>query len=275
VISGDGNVRTLNSVAGNADGTGVSTLTNTNTYVGSTTVGTGTLALTGSGSINGSSGITVNGANTRFLQNSSVAVAPTMTLTNGTLTGSGTVNTVNVGAATGGIISNNNGVAGAALSIGTLTLSGAASINLFSNSASAALVVGTLNNNSGAGQVVITANNPGGWVNGTTYSLINYTALGGTGGNNFGQVINGLSARQSATWSDSGSSIQITVSGDRPYWVGDTDNNWNTSTINNWKLETGGAYTTFVANDDVLFNDNATAAGPVVVTSIKRTFRPM
>ncbi len=265
VISGDGNVRTLNSVAGNADGTGVSTLTNTNTYVGSTTVGTGTLALTGSGSINSSSGITVNGTNARFLQNSSVAVTPTVTLTNGTLTGSGTVNTVNVGAATGGIISNNNGVAGAALSIGTLTLSGAASINLFSNSASAALVVGTLNNNSGAGQVVITANNPGGWVNGTTYSLINYTTLGGTGGNNFGQVINGLSARQSATWSDSGSSIQITVSGDRPYWVGDTDNTWNTSTINNWKLETGGAYTTFVANDDVLFNDNATAAGPIVV----------
>jgi autotransporter-associated beta strand protein len=265
VISGDGNVRTLNSTTGNADGTGTSTLTNTNTYGGSTTVGTGTLALTGSGSINSSSGITINGNNTRFLQNSSVAVTPTVTLTNGTLTGNGTVNTVNVGAGTGGIISNNNGVAGAALTIGSLTLSGTAAINLFSNSASPALVVGTLTNNSTAGQVMITANNPSGWVNGTTYSLINYTTLGGSGGNNFGQAVNGLSARQSATWTDTGSSIQITINGDRPYWVGDTDNTWNTTTINNWKLEGGNAYTTFLAGDDVLFNDNATAAGPIVV----------
>lgn len=265
IMSGDGNVRTLNSTAGNADGTGITTLTNTNTYGGSTTIGTGTLSLTGNGSINSSSGITINGNNARFLQNSSVAVTPTVTLTNGTLTGNGTVSTVNVGAGTGGIISNNNGVAGAALTIGSLNLSGTAAINLFSVGSTPALVVGTLTNNATAGQVVITANNPGGWVNGTTYSLLNYTSMGGTGGNNFGQVINGLSARQLATWSDTGSSIQVTISGDRPYWVGDTDTTWNTATVNNWKLESGGAYTTFVSVDDVLFNDNATGAGPLVI----------
>jgi len=265
VVSGTGNLQAKDSSGVGSNGLGISSLTGTNTYSGSTTVTTGTLALTGSGSINSSSGITVNGSGTKFLQTSSVAVTPTVTLTNGTLTGSGTVNTVNVGAGTGGIITNNNGSAGAALTIGNLSLSGVANINLFSNSASADLVVGTITNNSTAGQVTITANNPGGWVSGTTYNLINYTTLGGTGGNNFGQVVNGLSARQSATWIDTGSAIQISVNGDKPYWVGDTDNNWNTTTTNNWKLVTGGGYVTFLAGDDVVFNDNATAAGPITV----------
>lgn len=265
IVSGSGNLQTRNATGIGSDGLGVTSLTNTNTYSGSTTVTTGTLALTGSGSVNGSSGITVNGSGTRFLQNSSVAVSPTVTLTNGTLTGNGTVNTVNVGAGTGGVISNNNGVAGAALSIGTLTLTGGASINLFSNSTSADLVVGTLTNDSSASQVTITANNPTGWLNGNTYNLISYTTLGGTGGNNFTQVVNGLSARQSATWIDTGSAIQISVEGDKPYWVGDTDNKWNISTANNWKLVTGGTYTTFLSSDDVVFNDNATAAGPITI----------
>lgn len=265
VVSGSGNLQTRNNTGVGSDGAGTSTLTNTNTYTGTTTVTNGTLALSGSGSINSSSGITVNGSGTKFLQNSSVAVTPTVTLTNGTLTGNGTVNTVSVGAGTGGIITNNNGSAGAALTIGNLSLSGVANINLFSNSAAADLVVGTLTNNSTAGQVTITANNPTGWVSGTTYNLINYTTLGGSGGNNFAQVVNGLSARQSATWIDTGSAIQISVNGDKPYWVGDTDNNWNTTTINNWKLVTGGGYVTFLAGDDVVFNDNATPAGPITV----------
>lgn len=265
VISGGGNLQTKNSTPAVADGTGVSSLSNTNTYIGSTTVNTGTLALTGTGSVNSSSGITVSGAGTKFLQNSSVAVSPTVTLTTGTVTGNGTVNTVNVGAGTGGIISNNNGVAGAALTLGSLNLTGAANINLFSNSTSADLIVGTITNDSTASQVVITANNPTGWLNGSTYNLINYTTLGGTGGNNFGHVVNGLSARQSATWIDTGSAIQIEVNGDKPYWVGDTDNKWNTTTVDNWKLVTGGNYTTFLPSDDVVFNDNATAAGPIAV----------
>ena len=264
VISGTGSLTTKNSASANTDGLGTSTLTAANTYSGVTTVSNGTLALTGSGSVNSSSGITVNGSSSKLLQNSSVPIAAPVTLTQGTVTGIGTINTLNVSAGTGCIISNNNGVAGAALNIGTLNLAGAANINLVSNSTSADLVVGTITNDSAAGQVTIAASNPTGWINGSTYNLINYTMIGGTGGNNFAQVVNGLSARQSATWSDTGSAIRITISGEKPYWVGDTDNKWNTTTPNNWKLLAGG-YTTFLVSDDVVFNDNASGTGPISI----------
>lgn len=156
------------------------TLTSANTHSGSITVNSGTLALTGTGSVNTSSGITVNGSGSKFLQTSSVAVSPLVTLTNGTLTGNGTVNTVNVGDATGGIVSNNNGVAGAALTIGALTFNGAATVNTFGN-ASTPIATTTLATNA-AGMVTI---NPtaASWTVGSTYDLISFGggSIGGAG----------------------------------------------------------------------------------------------
>jgi autotransporter-associated beta strand protein len=241
------------------------TLTAATSYSGATSITGGTLSLTGTGAVNSSSGITINGSTAKLLHTASSAISPTVTLTQGTLTGSGTVNTVNVGAGTGGIISNNDGVAGAALTIGNLTLAGGANINLFSNSTSAPLVV-TSALTTGATPATITANNASGWINGTTYNLINYGSLAGSG-NNFGQAVNNLSARQNATWGDTGSAIQITVNGDNPRWMGDTDGNWNLTTNNNWKLVTGGGYTTFLAVDDVLFDDNATGTTSVEINA--------
>lgn len=234
------------------------TLTASTSYTGATSITGGTLALSGSGAVNSSSGITINGSGAKLLQTGSTAISPTVTLTQGTLTGSATVNTVNVGAGTGGIISNNDGVAGAALSIGNLTFTGAANIDLFSNSTTAGLNVTTLTNNSASNAVTITANNTGGWSNGSTYNLIGYTTLDGTGGNNFAHAVNNLSARQNATWGDNGSAITLAIAGDNPRWMGDTDGKWNLTTANNWKLVTGGNYTNFLATDDVLFDDNAT-----------------
>jgi autotransporter-associated beta strand protein len=232
------------------------TLTAATSYSGATSITGGTLSLTGTGAVNSSSGITINGSTAKLLHTASSAISPVVTVTQGTITGSGTVNTVNVEAGTGGIISNNDGVAGAALTIGNLTLAGGANINLFSNSTSAPLVV-TSALTTGATPATITANNASGWINGTTYNLINYGSLAGSG-NNFSQAVNNLSARQNATWGDSGSAIQITVNGDNPRWMGDTDGNWNLATNNNWKLVTGGTYTNFLASDDVVFDDNAT-----------------
>ncbi len=242
-------------------------LTAATSYSGATQVTGGTLSLTGSGAINSSSGITVNGATAKLLHTGSTAISPVVTLTNGTLTGTGTVNTVNVGAGTGGIISNNNGTAGAALTIGNLTLSGAANLSLFSNSTTAPLNVLT-GLTTAATPATITANNSGGWTNGTTYNLITFGGGSISGsGDNFNRVVNNLSARQTPTWSNTGSAIQITINGDNPRWTGDGDAKWNTASTNNWKLVSAGTNTTYLATDDVLFDDNATGSTSIDIDS--------
>ena len=201
------------------------------------------------------------------MQTSSEAITPSVTLTNGTLTGSGVVNAVNVGDATGGIISNNNGVADTALTIGTLTFNGAATVNTFGN-VSASIVTTSLVTNA-AGQVTI---NPSAasWTTGSTYELISY-AGGAVGGEGFAQftlgTITGKAARQTGTLINTGTAIAVQISGstDSPFWVGDTDSQWDSTTNNNWKFVTAGTYTNFLAADAVLFNDNASGAGPIAV----------
>jgi autotransporter-associated beta strand protein len=238
-----------------------------NTYTGATSITAGTLALTGTGSINNTSGITLNGSTAKLLHTSSTAITPVVTVTQGTLTGSGTVDTVNVGDATGGIVSNNDGLEGAALTIGTLTFNGAATVNTFGNAA-AAIATTTLATNA-AGLVTI---NPTAatWTTGSTYDLISYGG-GVIGGGDFAQftlgTITGKAARQTGTLINTGTAIAVQIGGttDFPYWVGDTNSQWDTSTNNNWKLFTGGTYTNFIATDAVLFNDNATGASPVAV----------
>jgi autotransporter-associated beta strand protein len=66
-------------------GTGTLTLTNVNAFTGSTTITDGTLEISGSGSINATSGVTINGGNLRY--NSSVAYSGAMAFTAGTLSG--------------------------------------------------------------------------------------------------------------------------------------------------------------------------------------------
>jgi autotransporter-associated beta strand protein len=246
---------------------GMLTLTAANIYTGVTNVTGGTLVLSDAGSINGSSGIGINGGSAKLLQTSSEAIKPSVTLTNGTLTGSGVVNAVNVGDATGGIISNNNGVADTALTIGTLTFNGAATVNTFGN-VSASIVTTSLVTNA-AGQVTI---NPSAasWTTGSTYELISY-AGGAVGGEGFAQftlgTITGKAARQTGTLINTGTAIAVQISGstDSPFWVGDTDSQWDSTTNNNWKFVTAGTYTNFLAADAVLFNDNASGAGPIAV----------
>ena len=245
---------------------GALTLTGANTYAGATTINGGTLTLSGSGAVNSSSGITINGSGAKLLQTSSAAITPTVTLTQGILTGSGTVNSVNVGAGTGGVVSNNDGVAGAPLTIGTLTFNGAATVNTQSSSTSATIVTTALSSNA-AGNVTI---NPTAafWADGATYDLVSYG--GSIGGAGFGQftlgTVSGLSARQSASaLINSGTAIQLTISGDTPYWTGDGDAKWNLSSTNNWKLVSNNNPALFLATDNALFNDNATGAGPISV----------
>lgn len=259
------NMNDLNTGALSKSGVGIMVLSGTNTYTGATTVTGGALVFSGTGSSNSSSGFIINGADAKLMQNSSVAATPAITLTQGTLTGSGTVGNVTVGNATGGVISNNDGVAGAALSTGALTFSGAATINTFGNAAVPIVASAIATNASG----VVTLNaSAASWAPGT-YSLISYGG-GGIAGAGFGQfalgTVTNASIRQSKVLADTGSAITLTIGADdMPYWVGDGDGKWNQASTNNWKLTSNSSYTTFLATDNVLFNDSASNAGPIAV----------
>ncbi|MCE5326865.1 MAG: autotransporter-associated beta strand repeat-containing protein [Planctomycetaceae bacterium] len=89
------------------EGAGTLTLSGSNPYTGATSITAGTLELSGAGAITGSSGITVNGAMAALITNSSTAVARPITITQGTIGGTGAVNTaVTIGS--GAIISPGN-----------------------------------------------------------------------------------------------------------------------------------------------------------------------
>jgi autotransporter-associated beta strand protein len=238
---------------------------NAHSYTGATNINGGTLRLFSGGAITASPSITIDGSTAKLLQENTVTpIAPVVTLTQGTLTGSGTVNTVNVGNATGGIVSNNNGVPGAALTVGTLTFNGAATINTYSATTSAAIVTTSLATNV-AGTVTINPTVPLSAAG--TYDLISYTSIGGAGIGQFVLgTISGPTQRQTTALGNSATAITLTVGADNPpYWSGEGDGNWNTSSINNWKFQSNNAATGYLNQDNVLFNDLATPLGPVTV----------
>ena len=80
-------------------GSGTQEFTNIHTYSGATTITGGTLAITGAGSINGSSGVIISGGTLRY--SSITALSASVTFTNGTLAGTnwtGSLSGLTVGA---------------------------------------------------------------------------------------------------------------------------------------------------------------------------------
>jgi autotransporter-associated beta strand protein len=108
-----------------------------------------------------------------------------------------------------------------------------------------------------------------GWTDNATHDLISYGggSVGGAGSPQFVLgTVSGLSARQVALpIGDSGTAITLTITGDTPFWTGDGDGKWNTGSINNWKLVSDNSSALFLTNDNALFNDSATGAGPISV----------
>jgi autotransporter-associated beta strand protein len=255
-------------------GTGTQTLSGSSTYTGATTVNAGTLLVSGTGSINSSSGITINGSTAKFVQTSSTASTPTVTLTQGTVDGTGTLGTVNVASLAGNTIANGNGGTGT-LTIGTLTFSGFGTININEANTTKGLALTTFTTaNDGGGKITINVTNSSAWANGATYDLITFDTL--TGGlTDFTKgTITGISGRQNAVLGLSSTAVTLAVSGDNPVWTGVGSQTWTTAPTNDntgpnaWALKSGHTATNFWVNDAVEFNDTYNlGSGPTAVTN--------
>jgi autotransporter-associated beta strand protein len=229
------------------------------TYTGSTTVASGTLLLNGAGSINGSSGISIRGANAKYIHASSVASTVPVTVTRGTLDGTGTLGAVTLGGGTGATLTHGNGGSGT-LTMSSLTFGGAAQVGVtLSGSTPPLTVTGALSTLPANGQVTLDINSAP-LANGL-HNLISYGSYAGAASAFSANVISGLNSRQSSSLVLNGNNLALQVSGDTPKWTGALSGNWLTGTQaapKNWRLITGGTATDFIAGDNVLFDDSAT-----------------
>jgi autotransporter-associated beta strand protein len=241
-------------------GSGITTLSGVNTYTGATTVSAGSLVLSGSGSINGTSGVTVSGAGAKFVQTSSATSTPVITLTQGTLDGTGTVGDVNVAASPLAIVANGNGGT-ATLTTGALNFSGAATVNIASAAANTGIQAGALTTSGTDSAIVININRTGAWNNGAN-NLISFSSFASADINDFvlGTLVGPvLGARQSyGGLVLSGNNIAYQINGTSVYWTGLETNQWTANAVGgsqNWKKTSDSLGTDFIAADDVVFND--------------------
>lgn len=229
------------------------------TYTGATTVAGGTLLVSGVGSINTTSGVSIHGIGAKYVHTSSVASTRPITLTEGTLDGSGSMGAVTVADSPDAVLANGNG-GSASLALSSLAFGGDATVNVRLAAGGAPVAVsGAVSTTPAKGLVKINVN-AAGLPNGA-HPVISSGTLAGSASDFVLGEVTGTSTRQSASLQLSGTSLVLQVAGDAPKWTGAVDGRWTVDTISNpknWKLITAGTGTDFIDNDNVLFDDTAT-----------------
>ncbi|MEI6283671.1 MAG: autotransporter-associated beta strand repeat-containing protein [Opitutae bacterium] len=224
-------------------GSGVQTISSALSYTGTTAINGGTLRVNNTLA---TSGISVAGS--------------------ATLTGKGTISAPIQVSANGIITAGDTTLADAsrgALTVSTLTFSGAAVINLANinlGAASSILNTGALSALGGAGSITVNITNGTQLADNSSFTILKYTSL-----DNFNAfikgTITGASARQSTTLVNdiANSQIILTTAGDTLNWSGAQSSTWTTTSGNlNWSLNSSGDPTDYLAGDVVAFTDSAT-----------------
>jgi len=243
--------------------------TRASTYTGPTTMTSGTVRIGTGGSINGSSGIRVYGG--RFIQaNTATAITPAVTLSSGTVDGTGTITTMTVADLPSATLTNGEGGT-TALTVGSLAFDGDGTINVNTAGAAGIIVTGTLTTTPANGTVTINVPTAPVWTTGSTYNLVGYGAFAGSMADFTKGSIPNLGARQIATLGTTGATngfVTLAITGDSLIWTGSTSNLWTTSTTAlDWRLQTAGTPVSFVSSDDVRFDDTATGSTTVDISA--------
>lgn len=245
-------------------GAGTMALTGDNTFSGPTTVNGGILRVSGTGAINSSSGITIDGSDAKLLFTSSVASTPAITLIQGTLDATGTVGAVNVGASETNTLAQGNGTT-ATLTTGNLSFAGAATVKLASAAAGPGIAAGALTTSGSNGAIFIDITRSELWSNGPN-NLISFTSFPSADISDFEyNIVSGpvLSARQSVGGLVlNGNNIALQINGTSIYWTGLQSNQWTMSAVGgakNWKQTSDNTATDFIDSDEVVFNDTPAA----------------
>ena len=277
VVVGNGNITIaapiVNGTAGNSavtyNGGGLLQFTTkASTYTGRTTVNSGTVRIGTGGSINGSSGIAVNGG--RFVQaNTATAVTPTVTLQSGTVDGTGTLTAVTVGDQPSATLTNGDGST-TPLTMGSLTFNGDATINVNTTGSAGLVVTGGLVTTPANGTVTINVPTAPVWTTGSTYNLVGYGAFAGSVADFTLGAVPGLGTRKQATLGSTGPTngfLTLAITGESLIWTGSQNNLWSTAPDLNWRLQGAGTPTSFLAADDVVFNDTATGSTTIDISA--------
>jgi fibronectin-binding autotransporter adhesin len=253
---------------------GAVNLSGSNTYSGATSVQGGRLALTGSGSINSTSAITVNGTGAKFVQDSSVTLSQPVTVNLGTFDGTGTTSSL-ITVNSGGVIANGDGTTGV-LTPNAVTLKSGSAITprIAGGASTTAYGIAVTNQLStdanGAGLITLNLVAPGTSIVPNTYDLVHYGTFAGSLADFKLGTLTGMSTRQTATLvndtANNALAINVVGLGGNLFWRGASSANWATGTTGNWSNTVNSNPTDNYFEGDAVTFDDGVGSGPTTIS---------